>query len=177
MAQSDISGSGFRVPPTDRVTASSSYDQRERENNDRRRRQNSRPRHATLADLLFEEVEPDSEQPQEEQRRTPRRPPRRLAAKPATAATPIAAEAHPAPHPPIPAEPEAETDLRIRHATQEAEQQLRIDEALHEARQISTQLRYCLGQHTETARKVSSYLRALLMIADHGFKPHLVIEV
>ena len=174
MAQSDMSGSGFRVPPTDRVTASSFYDQSDREGRDRRRRQGSRPRHATLVDLLFEEVEPDRDSPQEQHRETPRRRPRRTAAKAATVATSAAVEA---PHPTIPAEPEAETDLRIRHATEEAEEQLRIDETLREARQVSTQLRYCLCQHTETARKVSSYLHALLMIASHGLKPHLMIEV
>ncbi len=46
-----------------------------------------------------------------------------------------------------------------------------------EARRIASQLRYCLSQHTETAQKVSAYLRALLVLTHGHYKPTLVIEV
>ena len=175
MARSDFGSSGFGVPPTDRVAEASFYDQRDREGQDRRRRQH----HATLIDLLFEEVEPSQEkqqkQPHEEapKRRARARP---AAAKPASKVL-TASQSPPEPHPPIAHEPDEETDRRIRLAAEAAEDELRYDDKVREARQVSTQLRYCLSQHTETARKVSSYLHALLMITHGHYKPKLVIEV
>ena len=174
MDRSDFGSSGFGVPPTDRVAEASFYDQRDRENRDRRRRQSARPRQATLIDLLFEEIESGDEPHDDRPKRRPRSP--QTAAKPASR-PPAASRQPPEPHPQIPAEPEEETDRRVRHATEEAEEELRIDEKIREARQVSTQLRYCLSQHTETSRKVSNYLHALLMITHGSYKPKLVIEV
>lgn len=182
MARSDYGSAGFGVAPTDRVAEASFYDQRDREGRERRRRQGARPHHATLIDLLFEEIEPDQEQQESPPKRQPR--PRPAVTRPAS--RPLTAgrhppepqpEAHPEPHPQIPHEPDEETDRRVRLAAEEAEEELRIDEKIREARQVSTQLRYCLSQHTETARKVSSYLHALLMITHGNYKPKLVIEV
>jgi len=178
MARSDFGSSGFGVQPTDRVAETSFYDQRDRENRDRRRRQSARPHHATLIDLLFEEVEPSQERQEESPKRQPRqRPPQARPVSRTLTASQHPPEPHPEPHPQIPLEPDEETDRRVRLAEEEAEEELRIDEKIREARQVSTQLRYCLSQHTETARKVSSYLHALLMITHGSYKPKLVIEV
>ena len=51
------------------------------------------------------------------------------------------------------------------------------DDPVVEARRIADQLRYCLGQHTETAQKVSVYLRALLVLTHGHYKPTMVIEI
>ena len=179
MARSDFGSSGYGVPPTDRVAEASFYDQRDREGQDRRRRQSARQHHATLIDLLFEEVEPAEEKQQKQiHEETPKRRPRARPA-PAKPASKIltASQNPPEPHPAIPHEPDEETDRRIRLAAEAAEDELRYDDKVREARQVSTQLRYCLSQHTETARKVSSYLHALLMITHGHYKPKLVIEV
>ncbi|MEI6556813.1 MAG: hypothetical protein WCO00_00275 [Rhodospirillaceae bacterium] len=191
MARLDRGSSGFGVPPTDRVAEASFYDQRDRDGQDRRRRQSARPHHTTLIDLLFEEVDEPRDQPGERpdekqgekqgQQQTPRQRPRprpnfRKSARPA-AAGPPAPEPRLEPHAQHPLEPEEVTDRRIRLAAEEAEEELRFDDKVREARHIATQLRYCLCQHTETARKVSSYLHALLMITHGQYKPKLVIEV
>ncbi len=180
MARSDFGSSGFGVPPTERVAEVSFYDQRDHENRDRRHRQGARPHHATLIDLLFEDIEADQTKPennqQEQREKAPRRRSRPAMTKPGSHA--LTASQHPTdPHPQIPHEPDAETDRRVRLAAEEADEESRIDERIREARQVSTQLRYCLSQHTETARKVSSYLHALLMITHGSYKPKLVIEV
>ena len=169
MARSDFGSSGYGVPPTDRVAESSFYDQRDGQ--DRRRRQSARPHHATLIDLLFEEVLPVQEKRESAPKRRTRQAPR----KPA----PSKALSLPAPEPPpqLTHEPEAETDRRVRLAAEEDEEEWLMNEKVLEARQVATQLHYCLSQHTETGRKVSSYLHALLMINHGNYKPKLVIEV
>ena len=182
MARSDFGSSGFGVPPTQRV-GEISFDQGERERRERRRRQSARPQSATLIDLLFEEIEPVEDR-QGEKRDAPRK--RRSRPRPDMASTESQRSTvsqlppddhHPDLHPQPPHEPDEDTDRRVRLASERAEEQVRFDEKVREARQVSTQLRYCLCQHTETARMVSSYLHALLMINYSSYKPTLVIEV
>ncbi|CAK0751639.1 conserved hypothetical protein [uncultured Gammaproteobacteria bacterium] len=45
-----------------------------------------------------------------------------------------------------------------------------------ESELITEQLRLCLSLHTERARKISLYLRALLILDGQDFRPHTIVE-
>ena len=77
----------------------------------------------------------------------------------------------------VPAVETIDPERLIRIATEDADEAMRNDEHVVEARLVASQLRFCLAQHTVTARKVSTYLRALLVVTHGNYKPKLVIEV
>jgi hypothetical protein len=152
-----------------------------------RRRHHANPNRSTLFDLLFEEVDATPGIDELAKRRLKdnvRRSFRRRTRDP----TPSTAPPTDAPHPPtaaddlvhvvVPAEHTADTERLIRLASESVEDELHENEQqIREARMVASQLRQCLSQHTETALKVSSYLRALLVLTHGNYKPKLVIEV
>ena len=75
----------------------------------------------------------------------------------------------------VPARDCADTERLIRGAA--GSDEYGADEYVVEARRIADQLRHCLSQHTETAQKVSAYLRALLVLSHGHYRPKMVIEI
>ncbi len=176
MARSDFGSSGFGVPPAEAVAGAVFYDQRDREGQDRRRRQTEQPPHSRLIDLLFDEIGPTGEKREKSPGRRRRTSGRGRQPVVQSAGQPLP-ETDRRLVPPPATESEEVVDRRVSLAAEEDEEETLFNEKIREARHISAQLRYCLSQHTETARKVSVYLQALLMVTHADHRPRLVIEV
>ena len=186
MAWSDVGISDLRVPSPERVAEAAYYDPRQRsrqnETEERRRRLYTTPKMASLFDLLFEEVDTASEIAEPVKRRLKHNLGRGLRRRTAPREQD---DAPPQPHghgAPRQATEEQTTEEQVKGDRAEkeradAEFELRAEDRILEARRIADQLRYCLAQHTETSRKVSTYLRALLVLTQPHYKPTLMIEV
>lgn len=152
----------------------------------RRRQVHANPQRSSLFDLLFDEVDATPEiedRVKDRLKRNVRRSFRRQEAAPAPApiAPPHAVKPPSAAddlvHVVVPAVETIDPERLIRIAAEDTDDAARDQERVVEARLVASQLRYCLSQHTETARKVSTYLRALLVVTHGHYKPKLVIEV
>ncbi len=207
MARSDTGTSGLGIPASERVSAVDfagwrhprDHDQENRENRGGHR-QYQNPARASIFDLLFDEVDhtPEIEEPVKQRlkqnvRRSfrqqsgtaPEAPQaaRLLSAKPPFPESPP--HQHQPRPPPTPADDlvkvvvptvnAADTEKLIRGVAENDDPY--TNEQVLEARRLADQLRYCLSQHTQTAQKVSAYLRALLVLTHGHYKPTMVIEV
>jgi hypothetical protein len=154
----------------------------QREHDRERRRQYKNPNRATLFDLLFEEVDNTPEIEEPVKRRLKQNVRRSFGQR--SGAAPATREPSTGPPPTaaddlvkvvVPARDCADTERLIRGAA--GSDEYGADEYVVEARRIADQLRHCLSQHTETAQKVSAYLRALLVLSHGHYRPKMVIEI
>lgn len=77
----------------------------------------------------------------------------------------------------LPAAVPADEETLAHLASDEDREAVEHDQKVQQARLVAEQLRYCLTQHTETSRKVSVYLRAVLFLNSGDMRPRMIIEV
>lgn len=166
----------------------------------RREHETVNPRRSSLFDLLFEEVDAAEDidlkakqrlkqtirrkaARQDQPEKPPEKPPGRNAGGQAGGQETKPEGGSPSQDQPdllrvvLPAQDAAEEEALAHLAGDEDREALEHDEKVQEARHIAEQLRYCLSQHSETARKVSVYLRAVLFLNSGDMKPRMIIEV
>ncbi|HYH39147.1 MAG TPA: hypothetical protein VD860_13055 [Azospirillum sp.] len=178
---------------TDRRPRREQQRQQQQEASDRRRKEPPNPRRRRVYDLLFEEVD-QLDNLSEQQRARVKENIRNhvVGAAPSVeppAAPPPASEELPPPGPDaahdethaaeqLLSDPQAEVPVdhdRIVDVAAPVHPHLPLTEA-EENRILAEQLRICLAQHTERARKLAVYLHVLLSL-HHGGRPTLVLDI
>ncbi|WP_431854813.1 hypothetical protein [Azospirillum sp.] len=178
---------------TDRRPRREQQRQQQQDASDRRRKEPPNPRRRRVYDLLFDEV--DRLDSLSEQQRA--RVKENIRNHVVGAVPPVEPPAAPPPAPDEPAppgpdaghdethaaerllsDPQAEVPVdhdRIVNVAAPVHPHLPLTEA-EENRLLAEQLRLCLAQHTERARKLAVYLHVLLSM-HHGVRPTLVLDV
>lgn len=191
MARMESGSSDTPVAPAHRTGHSSLFEEDHvgHRSEQRRAKQYSNPSYMSLFDLLFEEVdnfkeidEPLKDKLRQNLRQSVRRRARERAQRQQQEPDHSGGEHQPGSEP----EPVVVQQLVVPSDTLSAERLAEIaaaaeedrnNEHILEARRLADQLHYCLTQHSETAQKVATYLRALMILNGGNFKPRMIIEI
>jgi hypothetical protein len=152
---------------------------------DKRKEGEASKKRRRLYDLLFEEIDHVPELEAHQRERLKRNIRAHIALR-ARDQTPLPTVVHGKPQEEKPQETKQSTPQKY-EPEQEPEHETLINiaapispdlspEEIDQNTQLAAQLRYCLTQNTETARKVAIYLKILLTI-DHALDPHVVIDI